>query len=282
MRSRLWYLILVALLGALVLAGCGVNPDAQAQPTGGASTGNAPITVPAAQAEPIGSTPIILPTPPPMPTSRPRPPTPTPPPAPAAPALAGASALAAADFHSGSDLSAWTVIDATEPFQGHAVWAVQDDRLQQVSAVDGDIRQYPTAFVTGDAAWQDYSVSAAAYNISNDEFGVVARAGAGGYYVFKLLSAQSTPGMVLERYDAAQGTFTTLATADSGGFEIRRWYDLRLQVQGDHLTAFVDGQPVLEARDTTLKQGRAGVSGYAMGGLEFDNFTVQALAASGQ
>ena len=53
-------------------------------------------------------------------------------------------------------------------------------------------------------------------------------------------------------------------------------------MQGDQLTAFVDGQPALTARDATLKQGRAGVSGFAMGGLEFDNFTVQALAANGQ
>jgi hypothetical protein len=272
MRSRIWYVSVAALLGTLVLAACGVNPD----------TGSASSNVPAAQAAPTSSAAVILPTPPPMPTSPPRAPEPPPPPAPAAPVPAGATILASADFQASTDLSAWAVIDAAELINGPAVWEVQNDRLLQAGAFEGDILQYPTALVTGDAAWQNYSVSAAAYNISNDEFGVVARAGEGGYYVFKLLPSQGKPGMVLARYDAASGHFTNLATADSGGFETKRWYDLRLQVQGDQLTAFVDGQPALTARDATLKQGRAGVSGFAMGDLEFDNFTVQALAANGQ
>jgi hypothetical protein len=55
-----------------------------------------------------------------------------------------------------------------------------------------------------------------------------------------------------------------------------------LQVQGDQLTAFVDGQPALRARDATFAQGQAGVAGYPEGGLEFDQFVVQALATSAQ
>src|SRR5262245_28171791 len=102
MRSRFYYLGLALLVGALVLAGCGVNPDAQ---TGSAAPGSAPGAAAAPQAQ---STPIILPTPPPMPTERPRPPTPTPPPAPAGLAPASAGTLASADFANGSDLSTWT------------------------------------------------------------------------------------------------------------------------------------------------------------------------------
>ena len=138
MRSRLWYVSVAALLGALVLAACGVNPDT------GSASGNAP----AAQAEPTSSAAVILPTPPPMPTSAPRAPEPTPPPAPAAPRPPAQTTLASADFQASSDLSAWTVIDAAELINGPAVWEVQNDRLHQVSAFEGDIPQYPTALVT--------------------------------------------------------------------------------------------------------------------------------------
>ena len=141
---------------------------------------------------------------------------------------------------------------------------------------------YSTALLTGDPTWREYSVCAAGYVSNNDELGVVARGSDRGYYVFKLLPAGQKPGMVLARYDVARSTFTPLATADQGGFALQRWYTLRLQVQGDQLTAFVDGAPALSARDATLKAGRAGVAAYAEGGLEFANFTVQALAPGQQ
>jgi hypothetical protein len=85
--------------------------------------------------------------------------------------------------------------------------------------------------------------------------------------------------MLLARYDAAHQTFTPLATGESGGFVPQRWYSLRLVVQGQRLQAFVDGQLALEARDASYARGQAGVAGYAEGGLEFDQLTVQALAA---
>jgi hypothetical protein len=88
--------------------------------------------------------------------------------------------------------------------------------------------------------------------------------------------------MALLRYDAASETFATLASADAGGFAPRRWTRLGLTVQGEALTATVDGRAVLTARDATLTAGQAGVAGYAAGGLEFDNLTVLALAAGGQ
>jgi hypothetical protein len=142
---------------------------------------------------------------------------------------------------------------------------------------------YPTALLTGDKNWTDYTVSIAAYTTGNDEIGVVARADDQGYYVFRLLPAPgSQPRRVLSRYDAAAQKYTTIATADGPGFEAGRWYTLSLRAQGDRLQAFVDGQPALEARDATLTRGRAGVYGYAQGDLEFDNLAVQALSASGR
>jgi predicted small secreted protein len=280
MRSRRYsYLLtsLVLLLGALALAGCGVNTPAQAQP------GAASDIQPSAQAEP-GAITDILPTPPPMPTGAPLPPTPTPLPAPATgPQTAGTATLAQADFNGTADLKGWTVVDAPDDLSGLSVWKIDSGTLKQVSDSDGIPGMYQTALLTGDASWSDYAVSVAGYNGGNDEMGVVARAGDKGYYVFRVLPAPSAgPRWVLSRFDAAKREFTMIASANGAGFAPKRWYTLSLRVQGDHLQAFVDGQPAIDAHDATLATGRAGVYGFAEGDLAFDNFTVQALSATGR
>lgn len=270
MRSRIWNVCVAALAGSLFLAACGV-----------ANTGAGPITAPAAQVE-ATSTQVVLPEPPPMPTDEPRQPTPTPPAAPVAPSLAGANVLVSEAFDGDTNLDTWQVLDTIEPLEGPSIWQVSNGHLLQVSAFNDSPMQSPSAMVTGDAAWTNYSVNAAAYNSGNDQFGLVARASSAGFYMFSLRQEGAQPALVLERYDAANGTFTPLASADQGGFELKRWYQLRLQVQGDTLTAFVDGSPVLSAKDTTFTQGQAGVAGFAMGELEFDNFSVEALTPAAQ
>ncbi|HET9224536.1 MAG TPA: hypothetical protein VFO07_18630, partial [Roseiflexaceae bacterium] len=181
MRPPLWLYVLIVLLGALALGACGANPAAQAEPA------------------PPGS--IVLPTPRPMPTSVPQPPPPTVPPAPAAPRHAAGAPLLAADFAS-ADLGRWKVIDAGINLPGPSVWKVQDGRLIPYSDAQDLPSMYTTALVGGDAAWRDYSVSAAAYASDYDEPGVVARASDAGYYIFKLFPQGQHPAMALLRYDA--------------------------------------------------------------------------------
>jgi hypothetical protein len=118
-------------------------------------------------------------------------------------------------------------------------------------------------------------VRVAAYSSGNEEMGVVVRSGSGGYYVFRFLpDGASAPSYAISRFDAGAYTFTELASADGPGFANERWYALSVRVEGDRIQAFVDGQPVVEARDGALTQGGAGVYGYAQGQLIFDNFDV--------
>lgn len=289
MNSRLsLFALALLLLSALILAGCGVNTPAQAEPAAPAQAGPAAP----AQAEPTASglaerptITDILPNPPPMPTGAPVQPSPTPPRPPAtALQIAGAGTpLAQADFEGPVDLHTWTVEDASDTLSSSSIWAIKGGRLEQISDGDGAPGMYATALLTGDQSWADYIVSIAAYTTGNDEMGVTARANQKGYYVFRLLpAAGSQPTRVLSRYDVQTKQFSTIATATGPGFEAGRWYTLSLRVQGDQLQAFVDGQPALEARDATFARGRVGVYGYAQGGLTFDNLTVQALSASGQ
>jgi hypothetical protein len=259
------------LLSGVVLSGCGTNDSAQAQPTGGG-------VIDSAQAQPASASPIVLPTAPPMPTSPPVPATPTPPAAPAQAAPAGGVPALTADFGPGASLAQWTVIDTADALPGPSIWQIHDGRLSPISDANDLPGQYGTALITGDPGWRDYSVTVAAYNIDNDTYGVVARAGEGGFYLLNLEPAGNTSSAALMRYDIAKGTFQMLAHAELSNIAPRQWTTLRLLVQGDKLSAFVDGQQVLQASDATLAQGRAGVYGYAMGGLEFDNFGVQTLA----
>jgi pectate lyase len=105
--------------------------------------------------------------------------------------------------------------------------------------------------------------------------GVVARAGQQGYYVLRLLpQASNGPRAQLARYDAASTSFVTLAEAEHAGFATEQWVRLELRVAGGQLVGLVDGQQVLSATDATLASGRAGVYGYAQGGLVFDNLAV--------
>src|SRR5258706_5592459 len=271
MRAILYVSLVVALLlGSIALTGCGTNDSAQAQPAlGGAS-------IPAQPQPPLAS-PIVPPTPPPMPTAPPVASTATPPPAPVQAAPAGA-ALLTADFGPTASLAQWTVQDTIDALPGPSIWQIQDGRLSPMSDAGGVPGQYGTALVSGDTSWRDYSVTVAAYNIDNDAFGVVARASERGFYIFNLLPGGGTTTAALMHYDASSGAFAALARADAGSVAPRRWTTLRLLVRGDQISAFVDGRQVLQATDATLDQGRAGVYGYAMGGLEFDNFSVQTLA----
>jgi hypothetical protein len=98
-----------------------------------------------------------------------------------------------------------------------------------------------------------------------------------GYYVFRLLPDGNTISRILARYDAATQQFSTLASAHGPGFVSGRWYQLTLRVQGARLVALVDGQEALQAVDATLAQARAGLYGYAEGGLIFDSFAVEAV-----
>ena len=260
MDVRRWfaYPLAALLLATIVLSGCGANPAAQAEQS---------------------TTTDILPTPVPIPTGLPQPPTPTPPPAPTSPpSLASANTLLTNDFNTQTDLSGWSVIDASDLIQQPSIWSISGGHLLQVSDGDGIASLYATALVTGQPDWTNYSVSAAAFDTGNDEFGLVVRANDQGYYVFRLLPAvNSAPKYILSRYDAKAVAFTDIAKTASTGFKTRRWYQLRVTVQGDTIQGFVDGQPVIEAHDTTFTQGRTGVYGYAQGDLQFDNFSVQAI-----
>ena len=63
-----------------------------------------------------------------------------------------------------------------------------------------------------------------------------------GFYVFRFRPNNSTPTFEISRYDASTNELVKLVTGDGTGWTASTWYQLRLGVQGNTLTAFVDGK----------------------------------------
>jgi hypothetical protein len=259
MLTRMRVCALALLLSSVALAACGTW-QAQAQP---------------------GDQGIVLPTPPPMPTSAPLPPTATPPPAPGSgPSVAAVGTLAQSDFSNSGELGQWRVLDSAADVRAPSVWSVEDGRLLQVSDADGLPSNYYTALVRGDASWRNYTVAGSFYSTGNDAVGLVLRASDSGYYAFIWDSLSPTAGILsFLRFDPQTSQFARIARVDGPPLELRRWYQLTAIAQGDRFTFSIDGKPVLEANDSALTSGGAGVLGKAQGSLAVDNFRVQALQA---
>lgn len=258
MRFNLYLCISGLMLASGIIASCGTNPSAQAEQTHASN--------------------IVLPTPPPMPTSLPVTPTPTPPPAPTQPIAVASAKLFSSAFDPGASLSGWTVIDMADALPGPSIWEIHDGYLTPASDASGVGGQYGTALIANNNLWSDYSVTVATYNIDNDEFGVIARANDQGFYLFELIPANNSTSAMIARYDAAKGLLRPLANTQIAKVTERQWLTLRIQVQGGQITGLLNGQTILQASDTTLSTGSAGVYGYAVGRLNFDNFLVQSAS----
>lgn len=181
------------------------------------------------------------------------------------------ASVAVNDFSQPAARSNWAEIGPTADGDV-STWQIVGGRLERTPAA------VATALVTGDAKRADYDISVTAYTPGEASFGLVFRAGARGYYLFRILPGMN-PAQVLARFDNDTLAFTDLAAA-SNTLSAGEWHAIRVRVDGDRIQAFVDDQPVLEAHDSTFERGRVGVFGDATATLLFDNFTVRALLPS--
>jgi hypothetical protein len=120
-------------------------------------------------------------------------------------------------------------------------------------------------------------LSVQVYPQGNQVVGLVFRSTDKGYYLFRVFREGESAGVkrMLQRYDAATGQYTTLAEDSQGqGYELGRWQNMSVELDGDHIVAFFEGQKVFDVRDGELAGGEAGVYALALGEVLFDNFTV--------
>ena len=141
--------------------------------------------------------------------------------------------------------------------------------------------------ILGDADWRDYEVSADVWLNPQDEAAVMGRlcdVGSGygiwakGYYLRlddggnctlvisrgkpdpkELIGDKEQQEAILARKDVEAGGEYTLDSAHVDGIAPCRWHNLRLRFEGESITGFVDGRPVVQARSDHYPRGMAGL-----------------------
>jgi hypothetical protein len=104
--------------------------------------------------------------------------------------------------------------------------------------------------------WQDYQLSLRV-NITEtsdeyEELRIHFREAGGSSYLFELNVAAD--GLIGFRLDEGESSSNFLTSAPYA-IELNNWYNIMVEAHGDRLTAFIDGEQVLEVNDATLSHG---------------------------
>jgi hypothetical protein len=129
--------------------------------------------------------------------------------------------------------------------------------------VNPDAQIMNPIFITGDPEWSGYAVEVKVKPLSPDEMaGVVFRYHTNRhYYLFALRGgreARLALRLPLEE-TLRVASWRELGRADFA-YDTEHYYTLRVENEGAKIRAFIDGRKVLEAEDTEITKGRAGVS----------------------
>ncbi|MGD8237039.1 MAG: hypothetical protein PVH68_00680 [Armatimonadota bacterium] len=130
----------------------------------------------------------------------------------------------------------------------------------------------------GHPFWNDYAAETSVRGAPGSAIGLCARLqDRDNFLLFRWAAAvpgvPATPN-AKQLVQVVDGQWRMLASA-SGGYVPERWYRLKLRVQDEAISAFVDGRPVLSHEGVTLLEGRAGL--YATGRKQalFDDLWIE-------
>jgi rhamnogalacturonan endolyase len=177
--------------------------------------------------------------------------------------------------HRGVPLGPWE-----SPISHLDSWIVSDEHgapyLEQ--QIDSTARQWsPPLFITGDPEWSDYSVEASVKFLSlREHAGLVFRYRTNRlYYLFSLGDGNTAR---LRRHEALEPALRVhgwkeLASARFN-YDPSRYYRLKVENSGAQIRAYVDGKLVLEASDSEIPKGKAGLFGGTP--ARFQDFRVSA------
>jgi len=160
----------------------------------------------------------------------------------------------------------------------YGVWAGQSGKLAQTGIELNDTGFDETMSVMPIDTSGTATVSTQVYPQGNQVVGLVFRESDAGYYLFRVFRGGEADMPVryqIQRYDTDSGLYTTLAEdRTSAGYDLGRWQELRVQLEGDQIIGSFDGRQVLTATDATYADGGAGVYTVTQGEVFFDNFAV--------
>lgn len=225
-----------------------------------------------AQDRPLGTGP--LPTPVPQPTIVPKPTAALPAAPTSAPSAQNSQAQRTVESFDAA-VKNWEALNPNSMQDQQGTWQVSNGTLQAKAPLSEsfDDSIYLAPVDTAGLA----EISTKVYAEGNQTVGVVFRASDKGYYLFRIFRATENGKAlnVLQRYDAAAGTYTDLARNEQGpGYVLNKWQSLQVEVNNDLITCFFEGQKIFEEHDTTFSNGKAGVYALSQGDVQFDNFTI--------
>lgn len=195
------------------------------------------------------------------------------------------------DFEDG-DFEGWIIRDDTAAQSGPSDWAVVNGELVQRSniwsfaPVELETRYHlGTHAVTGDAAWDDYTLNAVLRSADNDGIGLIARyRDSRNYYRVLLMNdpawsgrdsagvAVNTPIQRIQKF--VDGEPYILAENKVPEAYPAGYFALTLDVRADTLRAYLNGELILQAHDDTYDHGMIGLMSYANAGSYFDDVSV--------
>ncbi len=93
---------------------------------------------------------------------------------------------------------------------------------------------------------------------------------------FYILSWQQDWGKKMHFTKIFNGEEEDLAMTEIG-YQQSKWYDLKVEVSGNKMIAYLDGNRVLATADSSLTHGKTGLYCHGNMGSYFDDFTVRSI-----
>jgi len=171
----------------------------------------------------------------------------------------------------------WTSVEMAAMPDQKGSWASEAGKLVAKAPDSGQQSFEDSIFLAPIATAARANIAVQVYPQGNQVVGIVFRSSKSGYYLFRVFrDGNNAPERrQLQRYDAKTGLYTDLIGDKQGkGYELGRWQDLRVELDGDLITCFFDGEKVFEVHDSQYTSGQAGVYTLALGDVIFDNFAV--------
>jgi len=174
----------------------------------------------------------------------------------------------------------WTVVDDPDTIEGPSDWRVEADgwvhQRSNIWGRRGDFlgRWYGTYLIAGDDGWEDYTLSLTAKPEDNDGFGVVFRYQDAEHFYRLLLLQDGMSGGPITRLDRRGGADYTELWSNAKGYRPGSEMAIQVTVNGNLITASVDGRQLFELKDSSYSRGKIGLFCYAQNGQAFDDVRV--------
>ncbi len=176
----------------------------------------------------------------------------------------------------GDSLKNWDLLNSGS-------WQVFETDGTHVFGVKGqDYNVVANAFLEGSEGWEDYAVTSDVIfetGVYEQIYFVVRTAGrrnnCTGYRV-----GGNRQGVEIFRFDSVNGDCRgeRLAFNPEGRLVSHKWYNFRVEVQGDEVRLYLDDRLMAEAQDGRYPMGGLGLLAYEVNHAGFDNLMIEELS----